>query len=155
MRGSTNIKKLRSVENEPIFAQGVPIRPDFVNGYARRIWYLLTKMLDSAGMLTKADGGALARYCVNFAEWRQTVKEINDPEFKRWLVLEGRNYRTVGYAPHPSLKYRIALEKHLREDERLFGLNPSARASLGTQLGLIKEKKSEDDKMRFFKSEKA
>ena len=51
-----------------------PVMPSTLSEEAKREWRRVVPLLDEAGVLTKADRGAVIRYCETWAEW----VEVND-----------------------------------------------------------------------------
>jgi P27 family predicted phage terminase small subunit len=107
-------------------------------------------MLDRMGILTKIDGGALARYCVLWQRWLISEK---------FLKAYGHQYETtnrkndVAYKPYPELKAAQALATELRRLEQEFGLTPAARTRITAEATQAGAAASDDTrKSRFFKA---
>lgn len=116
-RGSTVPGRRGSgVEMEP----GAPVCPAQLSAAAKLIWRRCVKHLTWAGILCKADEGALAAYCVRLARaWEITAaieakgkkKFKGEPEYKL-LRVEASAWQDVA---------RLAAQ---------FGFSPSARARI-------------------------
>lgn len=100
-------RKIGNRGNEPKVKVSVPSCPRWLTGEGRKIWQRLIPQLKKAGVITKLDQFALARYCLYGILW---MRELQNP---------GRTEAT--------------LERYANQLNRLeqsFGLTPSARASL-------------------------
>ncbi len=93
-------------------------------------------MLKEMGVLTVADGNALARYCVMWCEWwrcDEHVKKYGISFPLKRVVDRGKPTETVeimGFQPFPELTQRNKLAVELRRLEAEFGLTPAARTRL-------------------------
>jgi len=113
--------------NEPKVGRGRPAMPTWLMPAAKAIWRHVSAELEQMGLLTTADGDALARYCQTLARWVRA---------QRIIARRGETFATKTTAGHPTIKLRpeVGLVKGLAVElaklEASFGLTPSARASL-------------------------
>lgn len=118
-------------QDEPQPPEGIPLPPDFLSEQALLYWKRLVPMLDEMGLLTKADGDALAMYCQSLARLAECEKIINE---------EGSTYKTFTSSGELSQikmrpEARLAKEMYgiVNRLGKEFGLSPSARAHLNVQ----------------------
>ncbi len=135
MRGSWRGKKNKT---EPHPETGAPRRPSWLAGDGRRAWEHLTPKLVAMGVLTKVDGNALARYCAMWASWRSLTTFI-EQHGTTYTVDQG------DVKPYPQVKQSQNLADQLLRLEQQFGLTPSARARMTTEITQEKP-----DKAAFF-----
>jgi phage terminase small subunit len=64
---------------EPAAPAGRPECPDYLKGYAREGWAELVEVLDRMGVLTQADGMALAIFAATYARWRRALAKLDGP----------------------------------------------------------------------------
>ena len=123
-RGS---KRAKDREGGPEAPPGCPDPPVYLRPEARRTWELVVGQLDDMGILSEADGNALARYCQAVAKYI-VCEEV--------LTKDGLTYEQIGtngaktIRERPESKLAIKLSEECRKIENLFGLNPSARTDL-------------------------
>jgi P27 family predicted phage terminase small subunit len=106
---------------------GVPAKPKWLDEVAGMIWdETVDELLETPGLLTYADGAVLALYC---DAWRQYH------EFDEQIRRDGNTIEslTAGKKAHPLLNRRDAARSDAVKIGALFGLNPSARASMKLQ----------------------
>lgn len=109
-RGAWRAKE--RTKTEPQHVPGKPKCPASFKGQARREWNAIVKLLDSAGVLTIADGPALARYCKGWVKWLEmSADESPDPEYKR-------------------LDKEIRLSESLLKFEIQYGMTPASRPNI-------------------------
>ena len=137
------LRKDRQREDEPTLPRGMPEMPErlAVDAVAVGKWQELSQLLYDLGVLTTADGEALATLC-----------EIHSAEQSCLLELRA-NGPTIhtdlgGVKPNPagSLYRSLAALKSTMMSE--FGLTPSSR----TKVGSSKQEAPQDDLEAFFKS---
>jgi len=111
-----------------IRSAGEPEKPDFVsnNADASLIWDRLVSLLSDKNILSQADEGVLACYCLAWAE----VAECT-----RALAREGytvMNEMTGATKAHPLLGVRSGAETRLGRFASMLGLSPSDRGRVTT-----------------------
>lgn len=109
--------------SEPRHDRGAPKCPGWLGKRAKAAWKQIVPVLDSAGLLTVADGWALACLCQAWAEMEEAT---------RTLDTEGRTFQTEnGYkVPHPAVAQQRSAWQAIRQYSALFGLDPSSRSKL-------------------------
>ena len=85
-------------------------------------WEQLVPMLLGMGVLTTADGNALARYCHMLAQWVELQADIEENGFV--------DYSEQGEKPRAVVKIADSLASQLLKIEQHFGLTPSARSRI-------------------------
>lgn len=145
LRGSTLVTKARE-ESEVKGPHGRPTCPKWLNNEAKAAWRQVVPILEGMGVLTKADGNALARYCRLWARWRKAEDFIDEHGLVYPLKDDAGNVKCVQQWPQVSVAHRLALQLTRLEQE--FGLTPSARARL--QLAPIANQLPDHDKERYF-----
>ncbi len=118
---------------EPEPPPGPPECPAWLNPDAKVVWDQMLGLLSEMGVLTKADGNALARYAVMFCQWRQAQEFItkNGPIFP---IRSGTGV-TKGFGQFPQVSIAARLSAALLKIEAEFGLTPSSRARIDVNTG--------------------
>jgi len=110
-------------------------------------WNTLAPMMDDANILTAADVGALARYCVLLARWRAAESAI---------ATGGATYTTGSgiVRARPEVASAATLAGHLARLEAELCLTPAARARARMTAPIPSSKSSNaaTDKSRFFRN---
>jgi P27 family predicted phage terminase small subunit len=87
---------------------GMPKRPTWLRGEARKEWDRIVPILDAANLLTQVDRSSLADYCVCWARLCEAEADIA----KRGLLIKGRRDALV---KNPSVQlarqYRVGLQR--------------------------------------------
>lgn len=103
---------------------GIPARPLWLDGIAANIWdETIAELSMVEGLLSDADGPALALYC---DAWRQYH------EYDQQLRKDGNTTLslTAGVKAHPLIARRDAAREAVIKIGAKFGLNPGDRASM-------------------------
>lgn len=74
LRGNPGKRKLPKREPKP--QAGIPPRPDWLSTRGAEAWDRLSPQLYTMGVLTLADGDALALLCEAWAEWRDRRDDV-------------------------------------------------------------------------------
>lgn len=119
-RGSWRAKK-RAGEPDP--GRGRPRCPLWLLPEARAMWGRIAPQLDRMGVLTTADGQALAQYCQTWAKWR---------EAEEFCAANGQTYGDAKgvIRLYPQAKQAMQLSESLGRLGARFGLSPSDRVGL-------------------------
>jgi len=125
---------------------GRPKCPTWLDEEAKAAWRQVVPMLEGMGVLTKADGNALARYCRIWSRWRKAEDFIDEHGLVYPLKDDDGNVKCVQQWPQVSIANKLAQQLTRLEGE--FGLTPSARARL--QLAPAGTELPDHDKARFF-----
>jgi len=129
----TEVLKLRGSwrsnrPGEPQPKKGEPDRPDWLSPEAQAAWGQIVPVLMQMGVLTKADGNALARYCELWVEWRQCCQHTL--EHGLTFPLKNKDGDVISQQVSPEATQRNKLSVELRRLEDAFGLTPAARARI-------------------------
>ncbi len=124
------LKPVRSVRQEPAEAKAevqavllAGVRPpSWVDGEALELWNQFAPPLQAARLLTAADVGAFARYCVNFVRWLDKIAKLKGGETYQITTASG-----VVDRAKPEFLIADRLERMLMAVEDRFGLNPMER----------------------------
>lgn len=119
-RGNPSKRPINDLE--PLPARRAPECPIELTGHAGAAWDQLTRTLEGMGVLTIADGNALARYCVLWARWRACEEYL--AEYGMFRETDGGSVRV----PH-AIEARQLAEQLIRI-ECEFGLTPSSRTKI-------------------------
>jgi P27 family predicted phage terminase small subunit len=139
----TQLKVLRGTGS---FEPG-EVRPEIVKGLqppgwltedSKKIWFELSERLEKLGLLTSIDQNAFGRYCDIIPKWLRAKQKIDQDGFyypiyhkqTRVQVKKGIPPQIKFLMQFPEVAIYSTLSKELSRLENLFGMNPSARASL-------------------------
>jgi P27 family predicted phage terminase small subunit len=149
IRGSRYAKD--RLEHEPELGGRAPAIPDYLKSpEEKKCWHYLVKQIHTAGLLAYVDQFALGRYVRLYIQWRAMdafVKEHGEC----YPIYDKERARPVGVAVFPQTFLARRYADQLLRLEQEFGMTPSARASLGIQLGKRRGGESrQENKARFF-----
>ncbi len=113
----------RRYEKEPDAPQGKPTCPEHLDEIAKKEWAEITEILDTMGLLSKADRAMLEIYCVTYSRWRRAIDNL--AKYGDMIVTKDKK---IEPSPYVSQADRTAetCRKLLVE----FGLSPAARARM-------------------------
>lgn len=125
-----NPGKRRVNRREPKPKPGVPAMPAHLakDRDAVAKWRELVPILDRMGVLTTADGDALAAYCSLFSQWVKCESSIK--KFGILLVEMDNDGGTGKLKQNPAVRIKADTLRLMRQFENEFGLTPAARSSL-------------------------
>lgn len=143
-RRQGNPGKRQLNRREPKPAPGVPEMPKHLSAAARAKWRELVPILDKMGVLTTADGDALAAYCSVYAQWIQAEAAI-----ARYGILSVELNRETGVGrikESAAVRIKEKSLKLMKAFENEFGLTPASRSKLTATEGrdLEPDVKSQD-----------
>ena len=124
--GNPGKRKLN--EEEPEAPKGVPEMPDFLTAEARAEWKRIVPILCDMGVLTVADGKALAGYCSAYAQLAKCEAAIE----KFGLICATLDQAT-GVAElkvNPAVRIKSDALRHMKSFLIEFGLTPASRSKL-------------------------
>jgi P27 family predicted phage terminase small subunit len=120
LQGNPGKRKLN--KNEPAQVLGEPLMPLGLSAEAQEEWRGIVPLLLKMGLLTEADGKALAAYCSCYAQWMLAEKEI---------AQYGITLRTEsGYKVNPAVRVRSDALCQMKSFLIEFGLTPASRSKL-------------------------
>lgn len=125
---------------EPQARTEAPECPEWLSDDARTAWHQLVPLLLRSGLLAQLDRNSLARYCSNLALWKSCVQRVSESGTT--------NMGYVGDEESPHVALMLKLDDRLTKAEDRYGLNPTARASIGNVM--MKDDEKPNTKARFF-----
>lgn len=126
-----NPSKLPSYElndTGPQLKAEAPPCPAFLTKDAKAEWKRIVKDLEILGLITKVDRGELAVYCQAWGDWKKAREKITELEDSGYVESTPSGYKQMS----AWMQLANRAEDRMRKAGNAFGLNPSARASLGT-----------------------
>lgn len=130
LRGNPSKKASHELHNSsaPSLNAEAPPCPNFLTAPAKAEWKRIVQDLVTLGLMTKVDRGELAVYCQAWADWKHAREQIVKAEDSGYVMNTPSGYKQM------SVWMQIAnrAEERMRTAGNSFGLNPSARARLGT-----------------------
>ncbi|MFF4818091.1 phage terminase small subunit P27 family [Kitasatospora sp. NPDC001309] len=116
----------RPIGSELSVSGGYPTAPDWLDDIALEEWNRLAPILDSMGIITKADRVAVAAYCQAYSLYVAATRDISANGFSA----EGRQGSVV---KNPALQAQIAAQDQMAKWGAKLGLSPADRARLAVQ----------------------
>lgn len=116
-------RKDRFNEAQPMPDMGRPDMPSDLSKSGRVYWDDFASMLEDMGVLTKADGAALAMLCELKAVFQQATDEI---EAHGLMVENGAG----GMKANPAVGMRNTIGKNLQSLLSEFGMTPASRCKV-------------------------
>ena len=126
LRGNPGKRKLN--KNEPEAPPGIPEMPQFLTAEARAEWKRIIPLLVQMGVLTAADGKALAGYCSAYAQLAKCEAAIE----KYGLICATLDELT-GVAilkVNPAVRIKSDALRLMKAFLTEFGLTPASRSKL-------------------------
>ena len=131
----------RQNHNEPTPETGIPRCPDHLPELAQEEWNRVCHELNSMGVLTLIERGALEQYCRTYAEWRMAAADLDangrytfNASGSRVENPAGKSLRSLSALCHkflcefgmtPASRTRLHIEKETQRDEaeeQIFGV---------------------------------
>ena len=113
-----NPGKRRLNKHEPKLPLGIPEMPDGLSAIAQAEWKAIVPLLTNMGVLTPADGKALAAYCSCYALWMRAEQEI-------------AQYGITEFGKvNPAVRVRSDALRQMKSFLIEFGLTPASRSKL-------------------------
>ena len=146
-------KKGRGINTaEPVYGAGIPDRPKWLKDKtAIEEWSRVSKLLESAGVLTVADGNSLAMYCYIVSQIALISGQIADNGYVAYDIKVNHDTGEEIMINPKTNPLALRLEKYimeLRAYSALFGLDPANRGKIIANPAKPAEL---DGKGRFFK----
>ena len=133
LRGNPGHQKLNKREPQP--RRGAVECPSDLDRRAKAEWKRIVPELAYMGLLTQADGRAIAGYCQAYSEWVEADLAI---QAAGSLTYEAKQ----GIIPRPEVKIRHTAAMRMLRFAQEFGLTPSSRARI--QVGSKQDEEPED-----------
>lgn len=116
--------------------------PDWLDADAKKVWAQVSSILEESGVMTSADGNALARYCQLFARWKRAEQFIQ--QYGETYPVKSGNGTVKCFFQWPQVTIAQKLAITLTKLEHEFGLTPAARARIAGQSGAEMSAEQED-----------
>jgi P27 family predicted phage terminase small subunit len=122
---------------EPASPKGAGDCPDHLDDVGRSAWLRLTRRLDEMGVLTLADGEAIALYASIYSRWTSARIQLDHDGLSitntaTTQTKYGTSVRELT-KPHPLLAVLDQCEQKMARLLTQFGMTPSSRSSLHVQ----------------------
>jgi P27 family predicted phage terminase small subunit len=127
---------------EPLPELGAPDCPAHLSDAAKEVWYAIVPRLLALRVLTRIDGGDLARYCDAYVQWQRAAEFLNAHELV--YPLKSSDGRALGLVPYPHNALYEKYHRILISLEDRFGLTPAAR----TRIAAAQAEKSPQESAR-------
>lgn len=120
LKGNPGKRALNAAE--PVPPKGKPTCPKHIAGEGKKEWGRITKLLDEMGLLSKAEGPALALYCQMYERWVEAESSVK----KFGMIIPVGENGALQLSPYVSIANQAMsqMQKLLCE----FGLTPSSRS---------------------------
>lgn len=120
--------------HEPEPPRGAGPCPDFLDDVGRETWARITRQLDAMGVLTEADGEAVALYCSIYSQWiaARSILAAEGLTSISSTVTETSRGSTVRETlkPHPLLATVKECQAQMCRLLGQFGMTPASRSGL-------------------------
>jgi len=126
LQGNPGHRPLNDREPEP--RPDTPRCPSWLTDEAKVVWRRMVPELRVMGVLTAADGDALAAYCQTFARWKAAEEFLAKHGEVYPLKDDQGRIRCMQQFPQVSISRNLL--HLLRNYQREFGLTPSARSRI-------------------------
>ena len=110
-------------KNEPHPRDVAPVCPDWLDEEAKAEWARVSPILEDLGLLTEADGTALAGYCQAYATWRRATAVLQS---KGYVVNTPSGYKQQRPEVAIAMKSMVLVKVFCAE----FGMTPSSRSRI-------------------------
>lgn len=109
---------------EPVVPPGKPTCPKHIAGEGKKEWARSTKLLAEMGLLSKAEGPALALYCQLYERWVEAEANIK----KYGMIIPVGENGALQLSPYVSIANQAMAQMQRLLCE--FGLTPSSRSRI-------------------------
>lgn len=113
---------------EPKPPRGCPVPPEHLSERARMAWQQIGALLDSSGVLTKADGFALEGLCSAYADLTEARARLAERGAKTYQSVT----KTGGeiWRPYPEVAMVADADRRFRSWLASFGMTPGDRSKV-------------------------
>jgi P27 family predicted phage terminase small subunit len=151
LQGNPSKRPLNKLEPKP--STGEPPIPRDLSAPARKVWKRLSKMLLKLGVLTVADGDALAALCEAKALWRQALDDVRQNGIIVQMDVATRKGAVTVTKKNPAISVMDSQAKIVKSYLESFGCTPSSRTKVSTnpntdEFSDLEELNAELDKMK-------
>jgi P27 family predicted phage terminase small subunit len=136
-------KEIEEHGPEPEAPKGIPKPGAHIKGEARREWHRVTKEIESMGLITLPDRGALEAYCINY----EIFKDASQERYKLTRIAKAKwkaDKNANGLITHTDV-YRKVVNTMTKANEQMmpfrkeFGLTALSRIRIRVQKILNKD----------------
>ena len=132
LRGNPGHAKLNQPEPQPDRGEACPETFPWLDVYAQEEWNRTAPGLWHLGLLTIADIGPFASYCVSFSIWRRAIEQLavdarQNPGTRGGLLVESQD---GGPRISPLVKIATTAAAEMIKAATQFGMAPAARARI-------------------------
>ncbi len=118
--------------------------PEGLSGPAQTAWKHIVPILGRMGVLTIADGAALAGYCQMFARWIEAEAAIQ--QYGIMVPRKSPEGVVLRIEVNPAVRVGSDALRHMRNFAAEFGLTPASRVRLEVEgLGIVGERHQAGD----------
>ena len=139
LRGNPGKRRLNLREPAPP-DDGIAM-PEYLGDVARKRWGVMLPLLQAVRVMTKADVEALARYCDTYEWWLATRAKLRKNGDTYPILNDKGEVKYIAQRPEVAIAHKLAAQLHALEAD--FGLNPSSRTKLATQVEVKKDELEE------------
>jgi len=139
LRGNPGCRPINKAEPQPT-ADGV-VMPSHLGEVAAGKWAELLPLLQAVKVMTRADIEALARYCDTYEWWLATRAKLRKDGDTYPILNDKGEVKYIAQRPEVAIAHKLAAQLHALEAD--FGLNPSSRTKLATQVEVKKDELEE------------
>ena len=135
LRGNPGKRRIKAEEPVPP-SDGIEM-PAYLGEVAQRRWSVMLPLLQAVRVMTRADIEALARYCDTYEWWLATRAKLKADGDTYPILNDKGEVKYVAQRPEVSIAHKLAAQLHALEAD--FGLTPSSRTKLATQVEVKKD----------------
>jgi P27 family predicted phage terminase small subunit len=136
-----NPGKRTSKTGEPAPPESGVEMPEYLGPVARARWSVMLPILQGVRVMTRADVEALARYCDTYEWWLATRAKLRADGDTYPILNDAGDIKYIAQRPEVAIAHKLAAQLHALEAD--FGLTPSSRTKLATQVEVKKDELEE------------
>jgi P27 family predicted phage terminase small subunit len=125
LRGNPGKRPFNKLEPKP--KTGEPRMPRDLSKPAKKEWKVYTKMLLKLGVLTVADGDALAALCEAKTLWREAINDVRKRGILITVMAATRNGPVEIQKKNPAIAVMESQAKLVKSYLESFGMTPASR----------------------------
>jgi P27 family predicted phage terminase small subunit len=115
--------------------------PEYLGPVAQSRWAVMLPILQGVRVMTRADVEALARYCDTYEWWLATRAKLRADGDTYPILNDKGEVKYIAQRPEVAIAHKLAAQLHALEAD--FGLTPSSRTKLATQVEVKKDELEE------------
>lgn len=124
----------RPERKDPDLPMKVPSCPPHLDNEAKKEWKRVIRIFKGINLITELDRGILAAYCEAYSRWAKAISKVNEMGmvYAEGRVVDEKGNVIKAGVPKANPYIKIAREAYdqMVKTGTLFGMSPSARASL-------------------------